>query len=119
MRNLQASYNDAEALFQEYEESEEELRAFSGFALASETVEYPDEPLVFNDAWDHPNEIEQKGWREAIIKEFDDMSKRKVWEKLKETKYPKIEEQLDQNGYLKEKGMVDIEQDYVVWVTLK
>ncbi len=63
-------------LFQEYEESEEELRAFSGFALALETVEYPYEPLIFNDAWYQPNEVEQEGWREAIIKEFDDMLKR-------------------------------------------
>ena len=35
-------------LFQEYEESEEELRAFSGFALALETVEYPYEPLIYS-----------------------------------------------------------------------
>ena len=47
----------AEALFKKYEESEEELCAFSGFALASEAVEYPDEALIFNDAWYHPNEL--------------------------------------------------------------
>ena len=48
LRNLQTSYTDAEMLFQEYEESEEELRAFSGFALALETVEYPYEPLIYS-----------------------------------------------------------------------
>jgi hypothetical protein len=32
-----------------------------------------DEPLHFNDAWNHPSKKERKSWREAIRKEFNDM----------------------------------------------
>ena len=57
--------------------------------MASETKEYSDEPIMFNDAWFYPNKIEQKGWRYAIIKEFDVMTKRKVWERIKRDQVPK------------------------------
>ena len=37
------------------------------------------EPNNFNDAWFHPDDQEQKKWREAIQKELGDIQKRNVW----------------------------------------
>jgi hypothetical protein len=47
-----------------------------------------DEPLHFNDAWNHPSKKERKSWREAIRKEFNDMKKRGVWRKTKQQHIP-------------------------------
>ena len=67
MRNRQISSNNTEIIFQENEGSEGEIRAFSGFVLASDAIEYPNKRLAFDIAWLKSNESEQKGWREAII----------------------------------------------------
>ena len=37
------------------------------------------EPKKFDGAWNHPDPYQQRKWREAITKEFNDMSKRNVW----------------------------------------
>ena len=87
VKNLQTSYNDAEAIFKDSLDDHEQ-REFGGFALATEEAEYPPEPITFQEAWDHPNPIEQTGWREAIKKEFQDMKKRGVWTRIKRTQVP-------------------------------
>ena len=74
VRNLQTSYNDAETIFKDVTD-EHEHRKFSGFALATEEVEYASEPTTFQEAWHHPNPTEREGWRHAIKKEFHDMMK--------------------------------------------
>jgi galactose-1-phosphate uridylyltransferase len=42
----------------------------------------------FEDAWNHPDANNKKGWREAIKKEFSDMKSRKVWQKVKKNIIP-------------------------------
>jgi hypothetical protein len=46
------------------------------------------EPKTFEEAWNHPDAINKKGWREAIKKEFSDMKSRKVWQKVKKNIIP-------------------------------
>ena len=83
IRNLQASYNDAEKIYME------ETKEFVGFAFASEKVEeYPEEPQSFEDAWNNLDSKDREGWREAIRKEFTDMIKRGVWRRIKKNEVP-------------------------------
>ena len=42
-----------------------------------------DAPNTFDEAWNHPDEFQQKKWREAIRKELDKMERMKVWRKIK------------------------------------
>jgi hypothetical protein len=37
------------------------------------------EPRNYKHAWNHPDQMQQEKWREAITKEFQNMEKRKVW----------------------------------------
>jgi ABC-type amino acid transport substrate-binding protein len=40
------------------------------------------EPETFEDAYYHPNFEEMMKWREAILKEFDEMKEKVVYEKI-------------------------------------
>jgi hypothetical protein len=46
------------------------------------------EPKNFQGAWNHTNPEEKAQWREAIDKEFKDMTNRKVWTKIQRQKIP-------------------------------
>ena len=49
-------------------------REFEEFALSSKEIDqYPDEPENFENAWFHEHEKEKKRWRDAILKEIQDM----------------------------------------------
>jgi len=54
--------------------------------IAHEDV--PEEPRTFREAWDHPDETERTLWREAIKKEFGDMTSRKVWKRIMRSEVP-------------------------------
>jgi hypothetical protein len=43
------------------------------------------EPKAFAEAYNHPN---TNDWREAILKEFDDMSAKGVWKKIQKSDMP-------------------------------
>ena len=63
-RNLQTSYNDTETIFKDSLDSHEQHK-FGGFEL---TI--------------------QEGWRDAIRKEFHDIIKCGVWNRVKQTQVP-------------------------------
>jgi len=46
------------------------------------------EPTIFQDAYNHPDPSQRKKWREAIKKEFRDMTRRGVWRKVKRSSIP-------------------------------
>jgi hypothetical protein len=46
-------------------------------------------PEKFEDVWSHPNEWQQKKWREAIIKELTKVENHKVWKVIKQNKIPR------------------------------
>jgi hypothetical protein len=46
------------------------------------------EPRGYKEAWNHPDKVQREKWREAIGKEFRDMSDRKVWKKIKRSEMP-------------------------------
>ena len=46
-----------------------------------ETSRRYNEPQTFREGWNHVDDIEQKGWQEAIQKEFHDMLEKQVWTK--------------------------------------
>ena len=47
------------------------------------------EPKNFQEAWNHPDPIQRKLWREAITKEYTDMDNHSVWVKTKRSQIPK------------------------------
>ena len=63
------------------------------------------EPKTFQEAWHHKDAIQREKWREAIRKEFRDMTKRGVWRKTKMSDVP--------NGrtLVKSKWVFKIKQD--------
>ncbi len=63
--------------------------AFMGFALASKTTTFQDEPTIFKEAWYHEDSQEREGWQNAIRKEFHNMLKRGVWQRIKKKEVPK------------------------------
>ena len=46
------------------------------------------DPTKFEDAYNAKNQQDRDGWRQGIAKEFNDMKKRKVWEKIKKADIP-------------------------------
>lgn len=48
-----------------------------------------DEPHSFIEAWNHKDSLCQKGWREAIKKEFHDMIRKGVWRHKNKSDIPK------------------------------
>ena len=89
VRNLQTSYNDSVAIFNDVTDEYDD-REFREFALTTEATEEIVflEAVTFSEAWDHPHHTEQKGWREAIRNEFEDMKKRKVWRRVRHSQIP-------------------------------
>ncbi len=65
-------------------------RMDSDFAFLADgaTLDEYDEPTKFKEAWNHEENYQQGKWREAITKEFKDMSTRKVWKKMKRRDIP-------------------------------
>jgi hypothetical protein len=53
------------------------------FGMAAAINLDPNETKTFKHAWNHDNETEKEGWRNAIKKEFKNMEERKVWEIVK------------------------------------
>jgi hypothetical protein len=46
------------------------------------------EPETFEDTYYHPNHEERMKWREAILKEFDEMKEKGVYEKICKSELP-------------------------------
>ena len=53
-----------------------------------DTMPVPEEPMTFNEAWNHLNAISHAKWQEAICKEFTNMNKQQVWHKTNKTLMP-------------------------------
>ena len=49
----------------------------------------PEEPKKFSEAWNHPDPVMREKWREAIKKEFGDMTIRSVWKVVPLKSIPK------------------------------
>ena len=61
-------------------------------------------PNTFREAWDHPNMEKRNKWRDAIKKEFNDMTKRGVWRKISRSEIP------DGRTCVKSKWVFDIKR---------
>ena len=53
-----------------------------------QTIEYPNKSTTFHEAWFNPDHKEQKGWREEINKEFQDLMKHDVYRRIKHDQVP-------------------------------
>ena len=73
------------------------------FAMVGGTDDSYVNPKNFENAWNHENEYERLMWRNAIKKEFNDMFKHKVWEKVKKTEIPSDRRILGNKWVLKKK----------------
>ena len=47
-----------------------------------------EKPVIFKDAWNHPDKFQQSKWIEAIKKEFKKMTNLKVWTKIRRSQKP-------------------------------
>ena len=47
------------------------------------------DPLTFDEAWNHPDQIERQGWREGIKNKFANMNRRGVWHQMKKSSFPR------------------------------
>ena len=56
--------------------------------VTTETMPVPEEPVSFNEAWNHSNATSSEKWQEAICKEFTDMNKQQVWRKTSKSLMP-------------------------------
>ena len=61
---------------------------FDEFIFTSIEAKVYEEPKSFNEAWNHPDEVQREKWREAIRKEFQDMKRRGVWKVIPRTEMP-------------------------------
>jgi hypothetical protein len=69
--------------------------------VAFNTVDMVEEPKTFDEAYNHPNANHRLTWQEAISKEFDEMSAKRVWKKFKSRNCPTVGIVLRVNGSLK------------------
>jgi hypothetical protein len=89
LRQLESSFNpDATKIVEQIEQGRELLLDQVNFALFSGMV-INEEPATFEQAWNHQDPKITEKWREAINKEFDEMSKKEVWEAIKKESIPK------------------------------
>jgi Reverse transcriptase (RNA-dependent DNA polymerase) len=89
LRQLENSFNpDAAKLVEQIEQGREILLDQVNLALISGMV-INEEPTTFEQAWNHQDPKVRERWREAINKEFDEMSKKEVWEIIKKENIPK------------------------------
>jgi hypothetical protein len=56
--------------------------------FAFKTLDLVEEPKTFAEAYNHPNTNDKFKWREAILKEFNDMSAKRVWKKIQMSEMP-------------------------------
>jgi len=89
MRQLESSFNpEATRIVEQFEQGREILLDHANFAFfAGGAVDI--EPTSFEEAWNHADPKIQRKWREAINKEFEEMSKKEVWEVMKKEDIPK------------------------------
>ena len=89
LRQLESSFNpDAAKLVEQIEQGREIFLDQVNLALFSGMV-INEEPTTFEQAWNHQDPKIKEKWREAINEEFDEMSKKEVWEIIKKEKIPK------------------------------
>ena len=58
------------------------------FYFVGGTDEDYDNPMTFNEAWNHEVDTERNSWRDAIKKKFSDMIRRGVWRQTKRNQIP-------------------------------
>ena len=56
--------------------------------VAEDKKTLKEEPKSFNEVWYHPDKEPQKEWYEATRKEFEDMIKQQVWQKMSKSIIP-------------------------------
>ena len=116
LRQLESSFNpDAAKLVEQIEQGKEimldqiNLAFFSGIVIN-------EEPTTFEQAWNHQDPKIREKWRDAINKEFDEMSKKEVWKVIKKEDIPKTEEPLNVSGFLKSNETVFFEHGWLLVV---
>ena len=116
MKNLQALYNaDANKTVKQATEEKCHLKFkfLNDLAMMTSDIKSKlEEPQMFNEAWNHPNEESHRKWQEATCKEFTDMIKQQVWQTtLKSLMLPS-------HRCIKNKWVVKVERNCVYWVHL-
>ena len=89
LRQLESSFNpDAAKLVEQIEQGKEIMLDQINLAFFSGIV-FNEEPTTFEQAWNHQDPKIREKWRDAINKEFDEMSKKEVWKVIKKEDIPK------------------------------
>ena len=96
-QNLQTFYNPTRR------EDDEGSIEYGEMAFLSMLEGSMNEPKIFNQAWNHPNNKERKFWRQAITKDLSDMKKRGVWEIIDKNSIPKDQSLIGSKWVFKQK----------------
>jgi hypothetical protein len=97
---LKSWFNPDPSRFMEVQDSGRDLVVESA-NFAFNSLDLVEEPKTFAEACSHPNTNDRIKWREAILKEFDDMSAKGVWEKIQKSEMPNVEIALKVKRYSK------------------
>ena len=81
---LKSWFNPDPSRFMEVQDSGRELVVESA-NFAFNSLDLVEEPKTFAKAYNNPNLNDKIKWREAISKEFDDMSAKGVWKKIQKS----------------------------------
>ena len=81
--------------------------------METDSVDYMTQyvdPTKFAETWNHPDPIQRKKWRTALLKEWGDMGNRNVYRRVKWSNMPKHRRCIRTNGYLKSSVMAHFVQ---------
>jgi Reverse transcriptase (RNA-dependent DNA polymerase) len=84
---LKSWFNPDPSRFMEVQDSGRELVVKSA-NFEFNSLDLVEEPKTFAEAYNSPNTNDKIKWREAISKEFDDMSAKGVWKKIQKSDMP-------------------------------
>jgi hypothetical protein len=84
---LKSWFNPDPSRFMEVQDSGRDLVVESA-NFAFNSLHLVEEPKTFAEACNNPNSNDSIKWREAFLKEFDDMSAKGVWKKIQKSDMP-------------------------------
>jgi Reverse transcriptase (RNA-dependent DNA polymerase) len=87
MSKFKSWFNPDPSRFIEVQDSGRDL-VVESVNFAFNSLDLVEEPKTFAEAYNNPNTNDKIKWREAILKEFDDMSAKGVWKKIQNSDMP-------------------------------
>jgi hypothetical protein len=87
LSTLKSWFNPGPSRFMEVQDSGRDL-VVESVNFAFNSLDLVEEPKTFAEAYKNPHLNDKIKWREAILKEFNDMSAKGVWKKIHKSEMP-------------------------------